>query len=194
MKLKCVVLQIITIICITLVQKNFWIRHSIKQLLTRYQIFTKLPIFQVHLHFFQTNCFIPINFMAGTCLEYSFPFFFSFFFLPIVSSLYYLSHYNTTIWLWIIGDFPGHGKQNQPLCYLILQKLNITSTMFWTPLSNPWLPLIHLVKHRQLKFLGLRMTKEESARRYGRRYIPTNYQKQTWSTTYFIPHLCTKIA
>ena len=28
---------------------------------------------------FQTNCFYPINFMAGTCEEYSFPF------LPVVS-------------------------------------------------------------------------------------------------------------
>ena len=35
-------------------------------------------------------------------------------------------------------------------------------------------PLIHLVKHRQLKFLGhiLRMSKEEHARRYAL-YIPT---------------------
>ena len=41
--MKCAVLQIITIICVTHVQKNFQIRASIKQLLTKYQIFTKLP-------------------------------------------------------------------------------------------------------------------------------------------------------
>ena len=42
--------------------------------------------------------------------------------------------------------------------------------MFWTPPSIPWLTLclIHLVKHRQLKFLGhiFRMSKEEPAQRY----------------------------
>ena len=55
-------------------------------------------------------------------------------------------------------------------------------------------PLIHLVRHRQLKFLGhiLRMSKEEPARRYAL-YIPT-IGKMTWSTTYFIPYLCTKVA
>ena len=36
-------LQIITIICVTYVQKNFSIRALIKQLLTKYQNFTKLP-------------------------------------------------------------------------------------------------------------------------------------------------------
>ena len=40
---ECAVLQIITIICVTHVQKNFEIRTSNKQLLTKYQIFTKLP-------------------------------------------------------------------------------------------------------------------------------------------------------
>ena len=35
--------SLITIICVTHVQKNFQIRASIKQLLTKYQIFTKLP-------------------------------------------------------------------------------------------------------------------------------------------------------
>ena len=45
----------------------------------------------------------------------------------------------------------------------------------------PWLntvPLIHLVRHRQLKFLGhiLRMSKEEPARRYAL-YIPNHWQK-----------------
>ena len=54
---------------------------------------------------------------------------------------------------------------------------------WWTPQLKYWMPyplwpntvpLIHLVKHRQLKFLGhiLRMSKEEPARRYAL-YIPT---------------------
>ena len=81
-------LQIITIICVTYVQNNFEIRASIKQLLTKYQIYTILPqisYFHKNRNFssifapFQTNCFIPINFMAGTCQEYSFSF------LPVVS-------------------------------------------------------------------------------------------------------------
>ena len=64
-------------------QKKFWIRASIKKFLTKYQIFTILPQIS-HFHkfcnfssifaTFETNCFIPINFMAGTCQEYSFIF------------------------------------------------------------------------------------------------------------------------
>ena len=42
-------LQIITIICVTYVQKNFQIQTLIEQLLTKYQIFTKLPQIS-HLH------------------------------------------------------------------------------------------------------------------------------------------------
>ena len=41
--MKCGVRQIITIICVTYVQKNFKIRTLIKQLLTKYQFLTKLP-------------------------------------------------------------------------------------------------------------------------------------------------------
>ena len=76
------------IICVTRVQKNVQIRASIKQLLTKYEIFTKLPQIphiQINRNFssifatFSTNCFTPINFMAGTCQEYSFSF------LPVVS-------------------------------------------------------------------------------------------------------------
>ena len=62
-------------------QKNFLIRASIKKLLTKYQIFTILPQIS-HFHkfcnfssifaTFETNCFIPINFMEGTCQKYSF--------------------------------------------------------------------------------------------------------------------------
>ena len=57
-----------------------------KQLLTKYQIFTILPQishFYKYRNFssifatFQTNCFIPINFIAGTCQEYSFVFIFA---------------------------------------------------------------------------------------------------------------------
>ena len=76
-------LQIITIICATHVQKNFQIRASIKQLLTKYQIFKILPQIS-HFHknrnfssifaTSSTNCFIPIKFMAGTYQEYSFSF------------------------------------------------------------------------------------------------------------------------
>ena len=43
LKSKCAVLQIITVICVTHVQKNFQIQTWIKQLLTKYQFFTKLP-------------------------------------------------------------------------------------------------------------------------------------------------------
>ena len=67
--------------CVTYVQKNFWIRASIKKLLTKYEMFTILPQIS-HFHkfrnfssifaTFETNFFIPINFMAGTCQEYSF--------------------------------------------------------------------------------------------------------------------------
>ena len=41
--MKCGVQQIITIICVTYVPKDFKIQTVIKQLLTTYQIFTKLP-------------------------------------------------------------------------------------------------------------------------------------------------------
>ena len=51
-------------------------------------------------------------------------------------------------------------------------------------------PLIYLVRHRQLKFLGhiLRMSKEEPARRLCSAH-PNHWQKETWSTTYFIPYV-----
>ena len=39
------VLKIITLICVTYVQKDFWIGTLIKQLLTKYQFFMKLPKF-----------------------------------------------------------------------------------------------------------------------------------------------------
>ena len=65
-------------------KRIFKIQALIKQLLTKYQIFTILPQIS-HFHkyrnfssifeTFETNCFIPINLMAGTCQEYSFSFF-----------------------------------------------------------------------------------------------------------------------
>ena len=81
--------QIITIrpICVTHVQKNLQIRASIKQFLTKYQIFTILPkishfhqivLFQVYLQLFRPTA-SSLNFMAGTCQETSFSF------LPVVS-------------------------------------------------------------------------------------------------------------
>ena len=56
-------------------KRFFRFELQLKQLLTKYQIFTKLPQIP-HIHknrnfssiiafFFQTNCFIPINFMAA---------------------------------------------------------------------------------------------------------------------------------
>ena len=63
--------------------KEFLYSSFNKKLLTKYQIFTILPQIS-HFHkfrnfssifaTFETNCFIPINFMAGTCQEYSFSF------------------------------------------------------------------------------------------------------------------------
>ena len=81
--MKCGMRQIITIICVTHVQKNFKIRTLIKQLFTKYQFLTKLSqISHIHKNHnfssiigrFKTNCFYPINFMVGTCEEYSFIF------------------------------------------------------------------------------------------------------------------------
>ena len=66
---------LITIICVTHVQKDFKIRTLIKQILTKYQISTKLPqILPTHKNWyslsiigpFLCNCSYPINFMAGT--------------------------------------------------------------------------------------------------------------------------------
>ena len=67
--------------CQTRAKEFLKIRASIKKLLTKYHIFTILPQishFQQFRNFssifatFETNCFIPISFMAGTCQEYSF--------------------------------------------------------------------------------------------------------------------------
>ena len=50
-------------------------------------------------------------------------------------------------------------------------------------------PLIHLVRHRQLKFLGhiLRMFKGRACQKI-RSVHSYHWQKETWSTTYFIVH------
>ena len=80
---KCAVLQIITIICVTHVQKNFQIQASIKQLLTKYQIFTILPQIS-HFHndrnfssifaTFLDQLLHPYKFYVRTCQENSFSF------------------------------------------------------------------------------------------------------------------------
>ena len=85
---KYCVRKIITAIWVTYVQKDFEIRTLIKQLLTKYHFFTKLPQIS-HIHknrnilsinvTFQTNCFYSINFMAVTCKEFTFSF------LPVMS-------------------------------------------------------------------------------------------------------------
>ena len=49
METKCGVPQIITMICVTHVQKNFQIRTLIKQLFRKYQILKKLPQIS-HIH------------------------------------------------------------------------------------------------------------------------------------------------
>ena len=56
--MKCGVLQIITIICVTYVQKDFQIQTSVKQLLTKYQIFKKLPQIE-HIH--KNHIFLSIT-------------------------------------------------------------------------------------------------------------------------------------
>ena len=65
-------LQIITIICVTHVQKNCQIRASIKQLLTKYKIFTILP--QIS-HFHKNRNFTSIiicNFLDQLLHPYTF--------------------------------------------------------------------------------------------------------------------------
>ena len=68
-------------------KRTLKIQTLIKQLFTKYQFLTELPqISHIHKNHnfssiiggFLTNCFYPINFMAGICEEYSFSFFASF--------------------------------------------------------------------------------------------------------------------
>ena len=66
---ECGVLQITTIICVIYVQKNFKIRNLIKQLLTKYQIFTKLSQIS-HIHK-NRNC-SNWNFSDQLLLPYKF--------------------------------------------------------------------------------------------------------------------------
>ena len=47
--MKCGVRQIITILCVTYVQKNFQIQTLMKQLFTKYQFLQKLPQI-LHIH------------------------------------------------------------------------------------------------------------------------------------------------
>ena len=74
---------------------------QIKKLLTKYQIFTIYPQIS-HFHkfcnfsskfaIFETNCFIPINFIAGACQEYSFSF------LPVFARLNDCSNWHEFVW------------------------------------------------------------------------------------------------
>ena len=117
-------LQILTIACVTYVQKNFQIRASIKQLLTKYQIFTKLPqIPYIHINrnfssifaTFKANCFTPINFMAGKFQEYSFSFFASC--EPLIDwySLFYSKHLKRAIILYSPKFVDGSRYRTNPL-------------------------------------------------------------------------------
>ena len=63
-----------------------------------------------------------------------------------------MCHY-TTLWLWIVGDFPGCGKQNHAFatsCYRdMLNKKRIDHVLNTTVYSmTNTVPLIHLVRHR----------------------------------------------
>ena len=77
-KTKCGEWWLITITCVTFVQKDFYIRTVITQVLTKYQFFMKLPQI-LHAHkcgkfnsnYAYTNCLNPINFMAVVCKKYS---------------------------------------------------------------------------------------------------------------------------
>ena len=53
-----------------------------------------------------------------------------------------MCHY-TTLWLWIMGDLPGHGKQNQRLCYLMLQSNDEYQT-HWPCSEHPSIPWLTL--------------------------------------------------
>ena len=88
-----------------------------------------------------------------------------------------------------MGDLPGYGKQNQRLCYLMLQshaeyKAHCPCSEHHRLFSmTNTVPLFHLVRHCQLKFLGhiLRMSKEEPVRRYAL-YIPTIVKRRPGQT------------
>ena len=59
-----------------------------------------------------------------------------------------------------MGDLPGYGNQNQHLCYLMLQSQAEYNYMLDYVLNTTvysitnTVTLIHLIGHRQLKFLG----------------------------------------
>ena len=69
--MKCAVLQIIIIICVTHVQKIFKIQALIKQLLTKYQIFTILPQIS-HFHKYRNFSSIFCNFLDQLLHSYKF--------------------------------------------------------------------------------------------------------------------------
>ena len=80
--------KIITVICVTYMQKDFKIQTLIRQISTKYQFFKKLPqISHIHKNYnfksiigtFKTTHFYPLNFVVGACKVYTFSF------LPVVS-------------------------------------------------------------------------------------------------------------
>ena len=96
----------------------------------------------------------------------------------------------TTRWLWIMGDLPGYGNKVNAFatsCYRVMLNMKridqILNTTVYS-ITNT-VPLIHLVRHRQLRFPGhiLRMSKEEPVRRYFSIHL-INWQKETWSISY----------
>ena len=99
-----------------------------------------------------------------------------------------------------MGDLPGHGKQINAFatsCYRVMLNIkhidHVLNTTVYSMTNN--VPLIHLVRHCQLKFLGhiLCMSKEEPARRYAL-YIPNIGKRRSGLPCNSYLYLCTKIA
>ena len=76
---KCAVLQIITIICVTYEQKDFFDKISSFHEIVPNFTYSQKSYFLKYNWNFEANCFFPINFMAGTCQESTFSF------LPVVT-------------------------------------------------------------------------------------------------------------
>ena len=78
-------------------------------------------------------------------------------------------------------------------CYRVMLNIkridHVLNTIVYSMTNT--VPLIHLVRHRQLKFLGhiLRMSKEEPARRYAL-YIPTiGNRRPGWPRTSYLTYV-----
>ena len=90
---------------------------------------------------------------------------------------------------WVISqDMENKINAFATSCYRVMLNIkrigHVLNTTVYSMTNT--VPLIHLVRHRQLKFLGhiLRMSKEEPARRICSVHS-YHWQKETWSTTYF---------